>query len=390
MTRVRRASALVSSWQDTALVVQNYRTRRSASATPLVIELLDFCGEWRTLSEVFATFAAVPRGSLRQLLSLLVTLTFLDRTREERPPEAEPLEGWRSWSPEAAFFHFSTKDVTYGSQEDLHAELVAKAVREPQPAPVKAYPGVRRTRLTPAAPVAGLANVLLARRTWRRFGEPVSLEMRSIATLLGLTWGVQGWAQTQLGPCALKTSPSGGARHATEVYLLARAINGLAPGCYYYDPDAHELALVKRGLRASQLEAYLPGQSCYADTPAVFVMTAVFARMQWRYGFPRAYRVVLLDAGHLCQTFCLVATALGLAPFCSAALADSLIERDLGIDGVAESVIYACGVGTRPDDTTWAPWPDSADTPAVLPPRVRSSSGATTSSVRPADKGRAP
>ena len=71
----------------------------------------------------------------------------------------------------------------------------------------------------------------------------------------------------------------------------------------------------------------------------------------------RLANAVLLEAGHFCQTFCLVATALGLAPFCSAALADSTIERDLGIDGVSESVLYACGVGTRPPGVDWAPWP---------------------------------
>src|SRR6266566_2232899 len=49
--------------------------------------------------------------------------------------------------------------------------------------------------------------------------------------------------------------------------------------------------------------------------------------------------------GHLCQTFCLVATWLGLAPFCTAALKDTLIERDLGIDGIRESVLYVAGVG---------------------------------------------
>jgi nitroreductase len=58
---------------------------------------------------------------------------------------------------------------------------------------------------------------------------------------------------------------------------------------------------------------------------------------------------VLLDAGHICQTFCLVATSLRLAPFCTMALADSRIERDLGIDGVSEVVVYAAGVGMRPD-----------------------------------------
>ena len=42
------------------------------------------------------------------------------------------------------------------------------------------------------------------------------------------------------------------------------------------------------------------------------------------------------------------------------ALADSRIERDLGIDGVSESVIYAAGVGVRPEKAEWAPWPDRA------------------------------
>jgi hypothetical protein len=65
----------------------------------------------------------------------------------------------------------------------------------------------------------------------------------------------------------------------------------------------------------------------------------------WKYNYARAYRVVLLDAGHLCQTFCLVATWLGLAPFCTAALKDTLIEEDLGIDGISESALYVAGVG---------------------------------------------
>ncbi len=63
------------------------------------------------------------------------------------------------------------------------------------------------------------------------------------------------------------------------------------------------------------------------------------------FAIARSYRTVLLDAGHLCQTFCLTATWLGLAPFCTMALADSLIERDIDVDGITESVLYAAGVG---------------------------------------------
>ncbi len=36
----------------------------------------------------------------------------------------------------------------------------------------------------------------------------------------------------------------------------------------------------------------------------------------------------------------------GLAPFCTAALKDTLIEKDLGIDGIRESVLYVAGVGS--------------------------------------------
>ena len=78
----------------------------------------------------------------------------------------------------------------------------------------------------------------------------------------------------------------------------------------------------------------------------LFVMTTVLARVTWRYRHSRAYRVILLEAGHFGQTFCLVATWLGLAPFCTAALDDEKIESDLGLNA-GEAVLYAAGVGPR-------------------------------------------
>ena len=370
MIRVRRARALTIAWQDSALVVHNYWSRLSAPVSPLIVDILDYCDEWRTLTEVFATFASIPRQNLRQTLGLLVTQTFLDRVTAKPPRDGDPLESWKAWGPAAAFFHFATKDGSYESEQVSRKRLAAKARVEPPSPPTKTYGPANRTPLPRVHGSGELETVLRARRTWRRFSA-APIDSSALATLLGLTWGVQEWAETPIGACALKTSPSGGARHPIEVYLLARRVSGIAPGVYYYDPDTHELVLVKRGLTARRLEAYLAGQSCYANAPAVFVMTAVFARTQWRYEFPRAYRVVLLEAGHLCQTFCLVATGLGLAPFCTAALADSRIEHDLAIDGITESVIYACGVGHRPHDASWAPWPDTPLVPRLVSPAWR-------------------
>jgi hypothetical protein len=57
---------------------------------------------------------------------------------------------------------------------------------------------------------------------------------------------------------------------------------------------------------------------------------------------------VLAEAGHHGQTFCLLATALDLAPFCTMAFRDSDLESIIGVDGINESAVYVVGVGTRP------------------------------------------
>jgi SagB-type dehydrogenase family enzyme len=132
--------------------------------------------------------------------------------------------------------------------------------------------------------------------------------------------------------------------------VVALRVRGLAPGLYHYAADRHRLERLRRGASAREAVRWLAGQRWFGKAAALVLMTAVLSRSQWKYQFPRAYRVLLADAGHLCQTFCLVATWLGLAPFCTMALADSQIERALRVDGVREAVLYAAGVGFRPAD----------------------------------------
>jgi SagB-type dehydrogenase family enzyme len=67
-------------------------------------------------------------------------------------------------------------------------------------------------------------------------------------------------------------------------------------------------------------------------------MTASLPRSMRKYDFARAYRVVLLDTGHLGQTFHFAATALGLGVFTTAALDDARIERLLAVDGISEAI----------------------------------------------------
>ena len=150
------------------------------------------------------------------------------------------------------------------------------------------------------------------------------------------------------GKLPYKTSPSGGARHPVEVYLMALRVKGLSKGIYHYQAKDHRLAKISGKASARMASDYCAGQPYFGEAAALFIMTAVFGRTMWKYGRGRAYRVVLLETGHLGQTFCLTATRLGLAPFSTAALKDSMIEKDLGIDGISESVLYVTGVGVPP------------------------------------------
>jgi SagB-type dehydrogenase family enzyme len=321
-------------------------TRRIVSAEPQALGVLGFFEDWRPAAELAAELPDFQPASLARAVGTLVEHTLLLR---EGSPEAERDERlaseWRHWLPQASF-HFSTRDAPFASPRQWRKMARGLFAESPQPPIFKADPGKRRTPLPPpAAGGRGFLDTLLARRTSREFsGEAVALDR--ISALLKYTWGTTGDLQSpNFGRLLLKTSPSGGARHPGEVYLAAFDVAGLAPGLYHYDVRDHALAELRRGQLRDRLEELAVGQRHVGRAAAVFVMTALWPRSMWKYRTPRAYRVVTLDAGHLGQTFCLVATWLGLAPFTTAALRDSGIEELLGIDGITESVLYLAGVG---------------------------------------------
>ncbi|HWT45735.1 MAG TPA: SagB family peptide dehydrogenase, partial [Vicinamibacterales bacterium] len=197
-------------------------------------------------------------------------------------------------------------------------------------------------------------EVLRARRTWRRFGAG-AVPLSDVATALALTLGVQHWVRTEFGRLPLKTSPSGGARHPIEGYLYASRVDGLRAGLYHYAADRHRLERISTGDMTARVRLWMPYGDYFSRAAFVVVLTAVLEREIWRYPYARAYRAALAEAGHVCQTFCLTATWLGLAPFCLMGLDDAAIEQDLGLDGVRETVVYAAGAGVRPQGTAWAP-----------------------------------
>jgi SagB-type dehydrogenase family enzyme len=341
--RLRRAAALVLHWHAGRLVVENYLTRKRATAAAPVLAVLERAASGATSAELARVVQGTP-SQARRLVRALERATFLERVTSRHS-----LDGWVPWLPHAGLLHFGTKDEIYPSAAAAARAFHRRAREIRPPAPTKTYRSSSRRRLpAPAVLELSLSESLDERRTWRRFARD-PLTLGQVATLAGLTWGVRRWARDDAGArVPLKTSPSGGAMHPGEVYVAAFRVKGLPRGLYHYDAAGHALTRVAGARAPFTPSRYLPSQPWYSGASALFLMTAVVGRERWKYDSPRAYRAMLLDAGHLCQTFCLVATALGLAPFCSMALADSVIEHDAGLDGIGEIALYAAGVGSRP------------------------------------------
>jgi SagB-type dehydrogenase family enzyme len=349
--RYRRAPFVISYWRENHLFFENFLSRQRIDASPLTSTVLHFFDRWRPLRSLFAALNEYTPASLRKAVHSLAQHSLLQR-QDQVPARGErELRAWGEWNPAASFFHLTTKDIQFqpDSQKE-YRELLRLVKSNPMPRPVKRYAKAQRVPLPSPKIDSEFPRVLLARRTWRKFSKrAVALPM--LGDLLGLTWGVQDWVKIpQVGSAAVKTSPSGGALHPVEAYVLARNIDGLRAGLYHYNAADHRLELLRRGVSSRDIARYLANQWWYADAAFVVFMTAVFSRMQWKYDYARAYRAVLLEAGHLCQTFCLTATWLNLAPFCTMAFADSKIEKALGLDGISECVLYVAGAGMRPEN----------------------------------------
>jgi len=355
--RWRRASTVFSYWTGSQFIVENYRTGDALAANPVTVRVLHLFGDWCSLDKISRELSEFSPQSVRQSIRQLVRngLLLTEGSSEAREDQ-QFKDSWSFWLPHAAILHFGTKDMPYTSSDAVTTKRLRSYLKEsPQPSSLKSLSGKLKS---PTAPLPSVPSVdsdfidtLLKRRTYREFSRD-SLDLHRLSSLLHYTWGVTGFMSNWLlGDLPLKTSPSAGARHPCEVYVMALRVCGLSSGLYHFAADRHVLEPITEKVTRARASQYCAGQAWVQEAAALFLITAVFPRSMWKYRFARAYRTVLADAAHLCQTFCLVATYLGLAPFCTMALKDSLIERDLGIDGINESILYVAGVGLPPQQT---------------------------------------
>lgn len=281
-------------------------------------------------------------------------------TREELLEESH-------WPPCAALFHLLSHhaegrssppgrviDTARGEEEAEERAARFVAMNGMAPPAVTSRPDARRVDALPTtAGDSALTEILSRRRTCRFFEPGKPLASEKLSHILRWVFGPMAVRRFLGGQLELlvKTSPSGGSLHPLEAYPLIFSCEGREPGLYHYQAGTHSLELLKSGnedqLR-SMAVSFAAGQQFVGTCAMVVILVARFDRNFWKYRErENSYAVVLQDAGHVSQTFQLLATELQLGTFYTAAINSEAITNFLELPYPAEAPIGLLGLGEK-------------------------------------------
>lgn len=346
---VRAARTLVFTQTEDGIVGCNFLTKNVFGCDGDLISLLAGTRDWtesRTLVDGPFQGDDAAVAALIDLSAVVAEGSDLARREEEY------LSEWR-WSVPTGLMHFCLEDADIISLEDSEALQKKHLALRPQPdlftrnddrAQAVALPDARRS--------SALLELMARRRTVRAAGA-ASITLAQLSDCLFAGMGITGATANCVGSLPLGMTPSGGARNPYEAYVFARRIDGLAPGIYHYSAIDHDLGRVAGSLPA--FSELIGGQNWADDMPCLVVLVADLRRTMWKYLDPNAYRVVLIEAGHIGQNVMLAATHHGLSACPTAALAQGKIRAAIGLDRLTDAPVYAMTLavpGREPDVPT--------------------------------------
>lgn len=128
------------------------------------------------------------------------------------------------------------------------------------------------------------------------------------------------------------------------MYPIILNCKGIEKGLYHYNVKENILeVLLKENLNRWIIKT-TGGEKWIANSSVVFVITGVLDRTRIKYG-DRGYRYSLIEAGHLGQNLCLLATELGLGTCPIGGFIDKEVNELLDIILQKEVALYLIAVG---------------------------------------------
>lgn len=348
-TRLRRARCLVCYWDDqrNALIGHPYPDGTPVALPTEATDILTAFADWTSPHEATRSLSGNAKRTADEAIRFLADNGALLAEGSGRAlRDADIHRHWAPWAPQAPFLHYTTDFTPHSAPAGSDAATGSGAASRPEPLFVT-YPDADRVLLPryPADLEARFGQVLHERRTHYAF-SPDPLPLPMLAALLQTVFAPVDFIDAgPRGALYRRTSPSAGARQELEAYLAAPNVAGLAPGWYHYNALEHTLELIAEGCRPDEVAALCADQSHAGQAAFLVVLVAVTARQLDHHPSARSYRVCLLNAGHLGQTFVLTATALGLGSFQISACSDGALADRFGLDGVTRLPLHVVGAG---------------------------------------------
>ena len=236
----------------------------------------------------------------------------------------------------------------------------------PTPAPPAATGDPIPLPLLAPADTAGLPETL---GWWAAQGPSLAvteLERGELGAVLAATLGTPGTRGARGRPGAA----TAGGRRPIDLHVAVERVVGVPEGLYRYVPADHVLLPLGSGSYAPRLAEVAGCPTAQAGAAATVVLSGVFGRSAAKYA-ERAYRYVLLDAGHAACNLSLAAALLGLAAPWVARFDDVALAGLLGVDGHAGAPLLLVPLG-RPVDPTGGAVAGAApvDEPSLAPPML--------------------
>lgn len=331
--RNRTSSALAFSLNEDGIVGFNFLQKSAFQGSGELINFLGSDQGWRvpTADEVTLTENCIELGAI------------VSENSEQAEIEDEFSDKW-AWGLPAALFHFSVQGNTSLTLEEGERRQVAMAESSGLPELFLKHDGKTASVGLHNSSNSSALMTSMARRRSNREAVDQSIPLQSIADILYSGMGITGFTKNAVAELPLTMTPSGGARNPYEAFVIATKVDGLDPGIYHYSANDHSLSPVGEATQA--LSAYLGSQSWADSMSCVIVLAAFFERTMWKYDDPNAYRVVLIEAGHIGQNMLLTASEFGLAACPTAALDHNLLHEGLHLPSrVTCAPIYAIALG---------------------------------------------
>lgn len=340
--------------EESLTILEPFEKRYFEITNTFLLDLLDFAKTWKSATEIKKLIKSsnnkISRETFELVFSNLLEQNILIGKNHPINKIFYSSKQWFSNGWDSAFYyHLTSRDykfLDYSKEEDVLSDrkLMQKYAKLSPPPPIyKTYKNCKFFKLPK------ISQRLLRLKFHSNKEHNVILTTQKLSNFLYLTFGETGSVNFPVfGKSLLKTSPSGGARHPSEAYLVLLKDINIPVGVYHYSVKKHGLELIEeRNFSKFVNEIFFQLNHFPEFEPqAIIVITSLFERSMWRYREPRSFRVILFDIGHLLATLRVVSQAMGFRVLIGHGFSDEKVKEMLALEEGDERPFYFVAIGS--------------------------------------------